>query len=208
MKDWYAWWFEPRDAPIGRLRRLADARVRKTSVKIRSIDLRRLDDESHRLASVFNEAWKNNWGFVPFTEAEAKHMASEMRPIIDPRLTLIAEIDNEPIAFVICVPDINVILQRLDGRLMRFGFPIGLIKLLYYRSKIRKARFVALGVLEKYRRAGIAETLVLQVMEEGLKRGFNGELSMTLEDNVMINRFLEALGAAKYKTYRIYRRKI
>jgi len=208
VKDWYAWWFEPRDAPIGRLRRLADARARKTSVKIRSIDLRRLDDESHRLASVFNEAWKNNWGFVPFTEAEAKHMASEMRPIIDPRLTLIAEIDNEPIAFVICVPDINVILQRLDGRLMRFGFPIGLIKLLYYRSKIRKARFVALGVLEKYRRAGIAETLVLQVMEEGLKRGFNGELSMTLEDNVMINRFLEALGAAKYKTYRIYRRKI
>ena len=208
VKDWYAWWFEPRDAPIGRLRRLADARARKTSVKIRSIDLLRLDDESHRLASVFNEAWKNNWGFVPFTEAEAKHMASEMRPIIDPRLTLIAEIDNEPIAFVICVPDINVILQRLDGRLMRFGFPIGLIKLLYYRSKIRKARFVALGVLEKYRRAGMAETLVLQVMEEGLKRGFNGELSMTLEDNVMINRFLEALGAAKYKTYRIYRRKI
>jgi GNAT superfamily N-acetyltransferase len=203
-KDWYAWWFDPDNAPVSRLRRLVDARARKTSVKIRPIDLRRVADESQRLAAVFNEAWKNNWGFVPFTDAEAKHMATEMRPIIDPRMTLIAEIDNAPVAFVICVPDINVALQHLNGRLTRFGLPIGLIRLLYYRRKILKARFVALGVLEKYRRAGIAEMLVLQVMEEGASRGFNGELSMTLEDNVMINRFIEAVGATKYKTYRIY----
>jgi GNAT superfamily N-acetyltransferase len=203
-KDWYAWWFDPDNAPVSRLRRLVDARARKTSVKIRPIDLRRVADESQRLAAVFNEAWKNNWGFVPFTEAEAKHMATEMRPIIDPRMTLIAEIDNAPVAFVICVPDINVALQHLNGRLTRFGLPIGLIRLLYYRRKILKARFVALGVLEKYRRAGIAEMLVLQVMEEGASRGFKGELSMTLEDNVMINRFIESIGASKYKTYRIY----
>jgi GNAT superfamily N-acetyltransferase len=203
-KDWYAWWFDPDNAPVSRLRRLVDARARKTSVKIRPIDLRRVADESQRLAAVFNEAWKNNWGFVPFTDGEAKHMATEMRPIIDPRMTLIAEIDNAPVAFVICVPDINVALQPLNGRLTRFGLPIGLISLLYYRRKILKARFVALGVLEKYRRAGIAEMLVLQVMEEGASRGFKGELSMTLEDNVMINRFIEAIGATKYKTYRIY----
>jgi GNAT superfamily N-acetyltransferase len=203
-KDWYAWWFDPDNAPVSRLRRLVDARARKTSVKIRPIDLRRVADESQRLAAVFNDAWKNNWGFVPFTDAEAKHMATEMRPIIDPRMTLIAEVDNAPVAFVICVPDINVALQHLNGRLTRFGLPIGLISLLYYRRKILKARFVALGVLEKYRRAGIAEMLVLQVMEEGASRGFKGELSMTLEDNVMINRFIEAVGATKYKTYRIY----
>jgi ribosomal protein S18 acetylase RimI-like enzyme len=208
VKDWYAWWFEPNNAPISRLRRLVDARARKTSVKIRPINLRRLDDESQRLGAVFNEAWKNNWGFVPFTEAEAKHMATEMRPILLPWMTLIAEIDNAPVGFVICVPDINVILQRLNGRLTRFGLPIGLIKLLYQRGKIRTARFVALGVLEKYRRAGIAEMLVLQVMEEGARLGYAGELSMTLEDNVMINRFLEAIGASKYKTYRIYNRTI
>jgi GNAT superfamily N-acetyltransferase len=206
VTDWYAWWFDPENAPVARLRRLVNARARKTSVKIRPIDLRRLADDSQRLAAVFNEAWKNNWGFVPFTVAEAKHMATEMRPIIDPRMTLIAEIDNAPVAFVICVPDINVALQPLNGRLTRFGLPIGLIKLLYYRRKIRTVRFVALGVLEKYRRAGIAETLVLQVMEEGASRGFKGELSMTLEDNVMINRFIEAVGATKYKTYRIYRK--
>ena len=206
--DWYAWWFDPKNAPVARLRRLVGARTRRTAVKIRSINLRDLVGESQRLAVVFNEAWKNNWGFVPFTAAEAAHVAKEMRPIVDPRMTLIAEIDNMPVAFVICVPDINVVLQQINGRLTRFGMPIGLFKLLWYRRKIRKARFVALGLLEKYRRTGIAEMLVLQVMEEGARRGFASELSMTLEDNVMVNRFIDAMGASKYKTYRIYRRSI
>jgi GNAT superfamily N-acetyltransferase len=207
-KDWYAWWFVPTTEPLERLRPIAKARARKQSAKIRPIDLRHFTGESRRLSAVFNEAWKNNWGFVPFTDAEAEHMAKEMRPIIDPRMTLIAEVDNAPVAFVICVPDINVALRRVNGRLTRFGLPIGLLQLLYYRHKIRTVRFIALGVLEKYRRAGIAETLVLQVMEEGARRGLFGELSMTLEDNLLVNRFIEGLGASRYKTYRIYRRPI
>ena len=98
-----------------------------------------------------------------------------------------------------------MVLRDLNGRLTRFGFPIGLIKLLFCRKRIRKGRLVALGVIEKYRRSGIAETLVLRVIEETMvKRGITGELSMTLEDNFMINRFLEAIGAYRYKTYRIY----
>jgi ribosomal protein S18 acetylase RimI-like enzyme len=105
------------------------------------------------------------------------------------------------------LPDINVILSQLNGRLTRFGLPIGLIKLLLHKKRIRKGRLIALGVVEKYRRAGIAEMLVLRVMEETMvKRGITGELSMTLEDNFMINRFLEAIGAERYKTYRIFNR--
>ncbi|MFN2541233.1 MAG: GNAT family N-acetyltransferase, partial [Chthoniobacterales bacterium] len=207
--DWYAWWFDPRNAPpVARLRRLVHARTRKTPVQIRPIDLRHLTDDSRRLSAVFNEAWKDNWGFVPFTDAEARHMATEMRPVIDPRMTLIAEIDDAPVAFVICVPDINVALRHVNGRLTRFGLPIGLIKLLWYRRNIRQVRFVALGVLKNYRRTGIGEMLVLQVLEEGASRGVVGELSMTLENNVMVNRFIEGLGATKYTTYRIYRRPI
>ena len=206
--DWYAWWFDPKNAPIVRLRRLVHARMRRTPVKIRPINLRDLAGDSRRLSAVFNKAWENNWGFVPFTPAEAAHMAKEMRPIIDPTMTLIAEIDNEPVAFVICVPDMNVALKHINGRLTRFGLPIGLAKLLWFRRKIRKARFVALGVVERFRRTGIAEMLVLQVMEEGASRGFTAELSMTLESNVMVNRLIETMGASKYKTYRIYRRPI
>ena len=121
---------------------------------------------------------------------------------------MLAEIDDEPVGFVISVPDINVALRRINGRLTRFGFPIGLIKLLYYKTKIRTGRLVALGVIEKHRRAGIAEMLVLQIMDEAFKRGLTGELSMTLEDNFMINRFIEALGAKRYKTFRIYSQRL
>ena len=136
-------------------------------------------------------------------------MTKEMKPLLLPKFAWVAESGNQPVGFALGLPDINVILRDLNGRLTRFGFPIGLIKLLFCKKRIRKGRLIALGVIEKYRRAGIAEILVLRVMEETMvKRGITGELSMTLEDNFMINRFLEAIGAQRYKTYRIYSKPI
>jgi GNAT superfamily N-acetyltransferase len=208
--DWYAWWFSEFSEPAQRLRKIAAARAGKHGVTIRQIEIKKLDEESRSIISVFNQAWEKNWGFVPFTQAEAEHMASELKPLIVPAGTLIAEINGSPVAFVLAVPDINVALRHLqNGRLTTFGLPIGLAKLLYYQRKIRTGRLVALGVVEKYRRAGIAEMLVLEVIDAAFKRGYVGaELSMTLEDNVMVNRFIEAMGAKRYKTYRIYRRAI
>jgi len=205
-KDWYAWWFSQPPVLAERLREMASARAEKQGVRIRPVNLKDMAGEARRIRSIYNQAWERNWGFVPFTEAEFEHMAKEMKPLLVPAGVLIAEIGDEPVSFVIGVPDINVALRHVNGRLTTFGLPIGLLKLLYYRIKIRTGRLVALGVVEKYRRAGIAEALVLQVMDEAFKRGFTGELSMTLEDNVMVNRFIEAMGAARYKTYRIYRR--
>jgi GNAT superfamily N-acetyltransferase len=207
-KDWYAWWFSAFPEPAERLRKIAVARAKKQNVTIRPIDLKDVAGESQRIRAIYNQAWEKNWGFVPFTEAEIEHMAKEMKPLIIPRATLIAEIADEPVGFVIAVPDINVAFRHINGRLTFFGLPIGLLRLLYYRTKIRTGRLVALGVVEKHRRAGIAEMLVLQVMDEAFKRGFTGELSMTLEDNVMVNRFIEALGAERYKTYRIYHKSL
>lgn len=207
-KDWYAWWFSEYPAPVQRLRKIAAGRAGKYGVKIRPINLKDLPGEGQKIRTIYNQAWQKNWGFVPFTEAEADHMAKEMKPLLVPPATLIAEIGDQPVAFVICVPDINVAIRHVNGRLTWFGLPIGLVKLLYYRTKIRTGRLIALGVVEKYRRAGIAEMLVLQVMDESFKRGFTGELSMTLEDNVMVNRFIESMGAAKYKIYRIYSRSL
>jgi GNAT superfamily N-acetyltransferase len=204
IKDWYAWWFSEFPEPAERLRKIAAARAGKQKVKIRQVNLRDIKGEAARLRSIYNRAWEKNWGFVPFTEAEFDHMAHEMKPLIESEGLLIAETETEPIAFIIAVPDINVALKKINGRL----FPFGLIKLLYYKRKIRTARLVALGVIEKYRRTGIAEALVLKIMDEAVKRGFTGEVSMTLEDNVMVNRFIEAVGAKKYKTYRIYQKAI
>jgi GNAT superfamily N-acetyltransferase len=203
--DWYAWWFSEFTKPLDRLRKIVNARAAKHGVNIRPIDLKNLAAETQRIRTVYNQAWQDNWGFVPFTEAEADHMAKEMRLLIVPSGTLIAEIDGVPIGFVITIPDIHIALRKMNGRLTWFGLPIGLLKLIYYRLTLRIARMVALGVIEKYRHAGVAEALVLRQLEQGFK---TGETSMTLENNFMVNRFIEAMGAKRYKKYRIYRRLI
>jgi len=208
-KDWYAWWFADPARAAARLRPLGERFRKRLAVTIRAGNLKNIREESRRLRKIYNQAWKNNWGFVPFTEAEIEFMTQELSQLIIPEFTLIAEVGDEPAGFILCVPDINVALRHINGRLTTFGFPIGLLKLLYYKSRIRTARLIALGVIEKYRRAGIAEMLVLRIVEDAMiKHGFTGELSLTLEDNFMINRFLEAIGAHRYKTYRIYSKSI
>ena len=208
-KDWYAWWFADPSKAATHLRRLATRLRTRWPVRIRSANFKNLRDESRRLREIFNQAWERNWGFVPFTEAEIEFMSEELKPLILSEFAWVAEIDNEPVGFTLALPDINVVLRDLNGRLTRFGLPTGLIKLLRYKRRAQKGRLIALGVVQKYRRAGIAEMLVLRVMEETMiKRGITGELSMTLEDNFMINRFIEAIGAERYKTYRIYTRSI
>jgi GNAT superfamily N-acetyltransferase len=207
VTDWYAWWFDDPEKAVTHLRRFAERVHRKWPVTIRPANLKNIRDESRRLRQIYNQAWEKNWGFVPFTEAEIEFMTNELKPLLEPGFAWIAETENEPVGFTLCLPDINVALRHVNGRLTRFGLPIGLVKLLFYKRRIRKGRLIALGVVEKYRRAGIAEMLVLHVMEETMvKRGITGELSMTLEDNFMINRFLEAIGARRYKTYRIFKR--
>jgi GNAT superfamily N-acetyltransferase len=210
VMDFFAWWFaEPANA-AARLRKLAGAlKKRPEKVTIRPGNLRELESEARSIRSIYNQAWENNWGFVPFSEKEFAYMTREMKPLLLPDLIWLAEIGSEPIGFILCVPDINVALKKINGRLTIFGLPIGLAKLLYYKSRLKTVRLVALGVVPKYRRHGIAEMLVLHIIEEAmLKRGFIGECSLILENNVMMNRFLEAIGAEKYKTYRIYRRSL
>ena len=204
-KDWYAWWFADPAKAVAHLRRLATRFNRRCAATIRPANLRNLRDESRRLREIYNRAWERNWGFVPFTEAEIEFMTNELKPLLVPGFAWIAEMGSQPAGFILALPDINVVLRDLNGRLTRFGLPIGLIKLLSYKKRIYKGRLIALGVVEEYRRYGIAEMLVLRVIEETMiKRGITGEMSMTLEDNFMINRFLETIGAQRYKTYRIY----
>jgi GNAT superfamily N-acetyltransferase len=206
-KDWYAWWFADPAKAAARLRPLAERFRKRWPATIRTGNLKNIREESRRLRQIYNQAWKKNWGFVPFTEAEIEFMTHELKQLVIPEFALIAEVGDEPAGFILCVPDINVALRHINGRLATFGLPIGLVKLLYYKSRTRTARLIALGVIEKYRRTGIAEMLVLRIVEDAMiKRGFTGELSLTLEDNFVINRFLEAIGAERYKTYRIFKR--
>jgi GNAT superfamily N-acetyltransferase len=207
--DFYAWWFSDATLATTRLRKLQQRLQLRAHFTTRRADLRNLDVESEHFVRIYNEAWKDNWGFVPITQAEFDHLAAEMKPLMRADFTAVAEIDGAPVGFALCLPDINVALQKINGRLTTFGIPIGLAKLFYYKSRLKKARYIAMGVRPQFRRLGVAEMLVLRVMEEGMvKRDFKAELSMTLESNVMINRFIESIGALKYKTYRIYSKSI
>ena len=211
--DLYAWWFSDPTAAARRLRRLAGALLEKRrEVTLRQRNPRDAAAENRRILHIYHEAWKDNWGFMQFTEKEFEHIADEMKPLLVPELVWLAEVkgEPEPVGFILCVPDINVALRKIgNGRLTTFGLPIGLAKLLYYKSRIKTVRVVAMGVVPKYRRHGVAEMLVLRVIEEAMiKRGFAGECSLILENNRMMNRFLQAIGAEKYKTYRIYSKAI
>ena len=207
--DFYAWWFSDATRAAARLRKLATRLQTRRRFTIRPGNLRDLPVESTRLRRIYNEAWRDNWGYVPFTEAEFAHLTNEMKPLLRPEFTAIAEVDGEEAGFIIALPDINVALRKINGRLTTFGIPIGLIRLLYEKQRLRRARLIAMGVRPEFRQHGVAEMLVLRIIEEGMfKLEFKGELSMTLENNVMINRFLEAIGATRYKTYRIYRKSL
>jgi GNAT superfamily N-acetyltransferase len=208
--DWYAWWFDqPHDARR-RLRRISARFAGSLDVTIREVNMKDIAGESRRLREIYNRAWEKNWGFVPFTAAEFDHLIRELKPLAKPEYTLIAEVDGKPAGFLLYLPDINVALRHLpDGRLFKWGLPIGLTKLLYYKNRIKTGRLVALGVVPEFRRHGVAEKLVLRIIEEAMiKNGVTGECSLTLENNRLINRFLEAIGADRYKTYRIYQRPI
>ncbi|PYM00234.1 MAG: N-acetyltransferase [Verrucomicrobia bacterium] len=207
--DFYAWWFRDATRAAARLRKLATRLQTKRRFTIRPGNLRDLPVESTRLRRIYNEAWRDNWGYVPFTEPEFAHLTNEMKPLLRPEFTAIAEVDGEEAGFIIALPDINVALQKINGRLTTFGIPIGLIRLLYEKQRLRRARLIAMGVRPEFRQHGVAEMLVLRIIEEAMfKLEFQGELSMTLENNRMINRFLEAIGAQRYKTYRVYSKSI
>ena len=136
--DFYAWWFPDAAGAVPRLRRLAAKFAKRNQATIREGNLKDIGGEAQRLREIYNQAWSENWGFVPFTEAEIEHMTHELKPIVIPEWTLFAEVDGEPVGFILAVPDINVALQKINGRLTRFGLPIGLAKLLYHKRNLKR----------------------------------------------------------------------
>lgn len=174
----------------------------RVGVRIRPVDVRRFGDEVAIIKGIYNTAWARNWGFVPLSDAEFDHLARQLRPVLEPRLCLIAEVGDEPVGFALALPDYNQALRHLkDGRL----FPFGIFKLLWYRRRIDAARVLTLGLKPGFRRMGIDAMLYLRIFEEGTKLGYKrAECSWILEDNWDMRRGLERLGAYVYKTYRLY----
>lgn len=206
VKDVYAWKYYPGEVTPRAAK--AHAEVAKLpEVKVRKMDRKHLARDVRLVMDIFNDAWSENWGSVPLSEAELAKMAQDMKLILDPELTRIAEINGEPAAFVVALPNINEAIRDLNGQL----FPFGVAKLLY-RLKVQKPRTVRLallGIRKKFRKmrqyAGLSTYLYVEMNESGRKLGVQmGELSWTLEDNGPVNVGIKMMGGKIYKTYRVY----
>ena len=178
-----------------------------TGVTMRRLNLEDYANEIRRIVDIFNDAWSENYGFVPMTEAETDELATRLKLLLDERLVWFAEMNGEPVAFIVTLPNINEAIRDLNGRL----FPFGVLKLLW-RLKVRglkSARVPLMGVRRKLAGTVIGSALPLQLIGAiwpGVKAlGYRWvELSWILESNRPMRSILERLGATSYKTYRIY----
>jgi GNAT superfamily N-acetyltransferase len=204
-KDLCAWWFS--DNPrIEQWRPRVERLARRSGVTIRSMQRDNVYREIEICKVLYNESWKDNWGFVPMSDAEFDDMARLLKHLAVPEMLLVAEVDGRAVGFSITLPDFNEAIGPLNGRLTRFGLPIGLLRLRSNMKRIKTARLIALGVLPEFRRRGIAEALILRTFDFGRHQlGYSGaELSWTLEDNQLINHTIETVGGQQYKTYRMF----
>jgi hypothetical protein len=185
-------------------------RVRKPAadgVTLRTLDMKRFDEEVRTLTGILNDAWSGNWGFTPTTEAETQALAGNLKLLLDPRLAWFAEIDGEAAGFMILLPNINEAIADLGGKL----FPLGWAKLLW-RLKVKgpkTGRVPLMGVKRKFAGTLRGQLLPFQLIDNvarsARKLGYERyELSWILEDNLPMRRICDAGGAKVYKTYRIY----
>ena len=209
-KDLYSWWFHDEFRLEDRWLKLAERFAKRGRVVVRPVDLKDFKNEVERCKKVYNEAWSHNWGFVRMTDLEFEDFAKGLVDWMPPELVLLAEIDGEVAGLAMTLPDFNEALKPLDGRLFRWGLPLGLWEFKRNLKKVRTGRLIALGVLEPFRRRGATELLILNTLIYAKKYANidRAELGWTLEDNTLINRAIEASGGHRYKTYRIYERGI
>lgn len=178
---------------------------------VRRINMKDYRAEVQRLVGIFNDAWSENWGFIPMDDAEVDHMASQLKPLIVPDLVWFVEMDGEPAAFLVCLPNINEAIADLGGKLLPFGWA----KLLW-RLKVKglkSARVPLLGVRKAYNQSMVGPFMVGSIMSnmfrEIEKRGIERvEMSWVLEDNAAMTGLAEQMGGEHYKTYRVYQKSL
>ncbi len=190
-----------------RLERIARAVQRRhPEITVRSLAMARYKAEVAALGEVFNAARRDNWGYVPTTDAELQLMAREMKPIALPDLILIAELRGKPVGCLISLPDINPLLQKLNGRL----FPFGWARFLWGKRRIRRLRVFGVACLPEYRGLGVTALLFDRFIRNGLRWGCpEAELSWVADDNLQSVRTLQsAFQPRLYKRYRIYGREL
>jgi GNAT superfamily N-acetyltransferase len=177
-------------------------------IRIRRIDKKKFDEEATLILNILNEAWSDNWGFIPLTDSEIAYAGKKLKPIVLEDMILVAEYDGEPVAFMIALPDINEFIMDLRGA----DSPIALLKLLWRLKKMRPkaGRVPLMGVLKKLHATRLASQLAFMMIEYIRRAGTShygitrAEVGWVLEDNGPMISIAEAIESRNNRTYRIY----
>ena len=204
--DLHSYEYDVRQAPVTIGHRLVE-RYGKGRVRVRPVDMSRFAEEVRTVVDIFNDAWQDNWGFVPMTEAEVTAAAKTLRPLVEPRLIWLAELDGVPSAMILTLPNLNEAVADMKGRLLPFNWA----KLLW-RLKVRRVksgRVALMGVRMNLRNTPLGAALAMMVIdklrENGLALGYHyAELGWILETNAVTRRIIAQAGGREYKTYRLY----
>lgn len=188
-----------------RILTLTDRVAERYGVRVRPIDMKRLDEEVETIIALSNASLEHNWGYSPVTEAEVRAMAHDLKPVIQPKGVLFAEDSTgRPIGFGITIPDVNRILKQIHGRMLPFGW----LRLLWGIPRLTHYRMFALGVIPEYHGKAIDSLLYRALYEAVFSPEMRMEINYVLEDNGPMNNAILKLGARPLRRYRVYEGKI
>ncbi|MFA7440734.1 MAG: N-acetyltransferase [Sphingomonadaceae bacterium] len=208
VKDLHSWELRV-DGPFpDRVNRIVAAGEKNRRIHVRQVNKNRFESEAAIILGILNEAWSENWGFVPLTDAEVAHFGKKLKPMIFSELVRIAEYDGEPVAFMLTVPDINPLLRELNGKL----FPFGWVKLLWHLRHLKAARMRVplMGVrksLQGTRMASLLAFMMIEYIRRDASSRYGakyGEIGWILDDNGPMISIAEVIESEITKTYRIY----
>jgi hypothetical protein len=205
IKDLYAWLWGGQPVGATQAKIVAELRARP-EVTIRRARMNDFKNEVRTILDLYNDAWAENWGYVPATDAEAEQLARDVKLLADPEIVPFVEVNGVPAGVALALPNLNEAIADLNGRL----FPLGWAKLLWRikRRRIRSGRLLLLGIAKEFRSrryAGLAYLLCDEIYRAARERGYEwAEFSWTLEDNHLINSLIGKIGAVHYKTYRLF----
>ena len=206
-RDLLALWVptpEQTDERLARITARLKARGRFVIRPIRT-DRKGFAEDVETVLAIYNRAWERNWGFVPLTAEEIREQAASFRPILVAEYLLFAEQDGHAVAFSLTLPDANVAIHTIRGRL----WPWSLVRLALALRKVRTTRVITLGILPEFRRTGLDATLIHETIEQARKRAcIGGECSWVLEDNAPMIQAIRQAGGTPYRTYRVYERSL
>jgi GNAT superfamily N-acetyltransferase len=188
-----------------KLLRTAQWAASRSQARLRPVDLSRWEAEIAVACQIYNAASAHLPNFVPFPEAEFQQMAASFKPLVDPALAFFAEVNGEPVAFALTLPDLNEALQHVNGRLG----PIGVLRLWWHSRHLRRATFKILMIRPEFRGRGLESLLTTETARVIFDRGYREvDMSLTGEDNENMQRMMAGLGMQVYRRYRVYEREL